>query len=67
MGKRISIPCPARTVAVLDRLTKPGNCSRFIGCAVLCCVETQGKRNLRERLAAIADAERGLEIAARRS
>jgi CopG family transcriptional regulator / antitoxin EndoAI len=66
MAKRINILLPEKTVAILDRVTKPGKRSRFIDQAILHYIATQGKKNLRERLKeeAIANAERDLEIAA---
>ena len=66
MGKRIGIILPEKILAGLDRVTKPGNRSRFIDRAVLHYIETQGRQNLRERLkeGAIANAGRDLEIAA---
>jgi CopG family transcriptional regulator/antitoxin EndoAI len=66
MSKRINIVLPDKTVSVLDRVTTPGNRSRFIDRAVRHLIETEGKMNLRERLKheAIANAERDLAIAA---
>jgi metal-responsive CopG/Arc/MetJ family transcriptional regulator len=57
---------PDNTVSALDRMTTPGNRSRFIDRAVRHLIETEGKMNLRERLKqeAIANAERDLGIAA---
>lgn len=65
MSKRINIILPDRTVAILDRVAKPGNRSQFIDRAVLHYVATQGKQNLRKRLKeeALANAERDLETA----
>ncbi len=66
MSKRLNIVLPEKTVSVLDRLTTKGNRSRFIDRAVLHYVETHGKQNLREQLAAgyRANAERDLGMAA---
>jgi len=66
MSKRINIVLPDKTVSVLDRVTTPGNRSRFIDRAVRHLIETEGRMNLRERLKqeALANAERDLAIAA---
>jgi mRNA interferase MazF len=66
MSKRINMLLPEKTVAVLDRVAKPGSRSRFIDRAVLHYVETHGKQRLREQLAAgyRANADRDLEMAA---
>ena len=66
MSKRINIILPDKTVAVLDRVAKPGNRSRFIDRAVRYFIAAEGKKNLREQLKAgyRANAERDLEIAA---
>ena len=66
MSKRICIVLPDNTMSALDRVTTPGNRSRFIDRAVRHLIETEGKMNLRERLKqeAIANAERDLGIAA---
>jgi hypothetical protein len=66
MSKRIQIVLPDNTMSALDRVTTPGNRSRFIDRAVRHLIETEGKMNLRERLKqeAIANAERDLGIAA---
>jgi CopG family transcriptional regulator/antitoxin EndoAI len=66
VSKRINILLPEKTVAVLDRVTKPGTRSRFIDRAVLHYVETKGKQTLREQLKAgyRANAARDLAIAA---
>ena len=66
MSKRINIILLDKTVAVLDRVTKPRSRSRFIDRAVLHYVETEGKQSLRERLKAgyLANAERDLATAA---
>lgn len=52
MNKRINIMLPERTLAVLDRVARRGNRSRFVSEAVLHYVETQGKKSLREQLKA---------------
>jgi CopG family transcriptional regulator / antitoxin EndoAI len=66
MSKRINIVLPDATVAVLDRVSKKGDRSRFISKAVLHFVETKGKQSLRAQLAAgyRANAERDLLMAA---
>jgi CopG family transcriptional regulator/antitoxin EndoAI len=66
MSKRINIILPDKTVAVLDRVTTPGNRSRFIDRAVKHFIESGGKANLRERLKkeTMANADRDLAIAA---
>ena len=66
MNKRINIMLPERTLAVLDRVARKGNRSRFVSEAVLHYVETQGKQNLRERLKTgyLANADENLRIAA---
>lgn len=65
MSKRINIVLPDKTVAVLARVTTPGNRSRFIDRAVRHLIETEGKMSLRERLRheTISNAERDLSIA----
>lgn len=66
MNKRINILLPEETIAVLDRVAKPGNRSRFIDRAVRRLVETEGKTSLREQLKAgyRANAERDRQMAA---
>ncbi len=66
MSKRLNIVLPEETVSVLDRVTTKGNRSRFIDRAVRHYVETHGKQNLHEQLAAgyRANAERDLALAA---
>ena len=66
MSKRINIMLPERTLAVLDRVARKGNRSRFVSEAVLHYVETQGKQSLREQLKTgyLADADENLRIAA---
>ncbi|MGO9096298.1 MAG: ribbon-helix-helix domain-containing protein [Bryobacteraceae bacterium] len=65
MSKRINIMLPERTLAVLDRVARKGNRSRFVSEAVLHYVESQGKQSLRERLKAgyLANADENLRIA----
>ena len=65
MSKRINILLPETTVAVLDRVTKPGSRSRFIDRAVLHYIESLGKQALREQLKAgyRANADRDLATA----
>jgi CopG family transcriptional regulator/antitoxin EndoAI len=58
MSKRINIILPDKTVAVLDRVTTPGNRSRFIDRAVKHFIGSWGKANLRERLKQEAVANR---------
>ncbi len=66
MSRRINVMLPENTLAVLDRVTRKGNRSRFISQAVLHYVENRGKRSLREQLKAgyQANAEDSLNIAA---
>jgi CopG family transcriptional regulator/antitoxin EndoAI len=66
MNKRLNILLPEETLAVLDRVAKPGNRSRFIDLAVRRLIETEGKTNLREQLKAgyLANAGRDLKMAA---
>jgi hypothetical protein len=66
MSKRINIVLPDSTVSVLDRLATKGTRSGFIDRAVRHYVETQGKENLRQQLAAgyRANGDRDLAIAA---
>ncbi len=55
----MNIMLPEKTLAVLDRVTTRGNRSRFISQAVLDYVETQARRNLRDRLKASYEANAG--------
>ena len=66
MSKRINIVLPDTTVAVLDRVSKKGDRSRFIDRAVRHYVQIQGKQRLRAQLVAgyRANAERDLALAA---
>lgn len=65
MSKRLNIILPDSTVAVLDRVVKKGQRSRFIDKAVLNLVKTHGAANLREQLkaGALANAKLNLELA----
>lgn len=65
MSKRINIMLSDETLAVLDRVTKRGDRSRFVSSAVLHYVKSRAKQNLRERLKAgyQANAQENLEIA----
>ena len=65
MSKRINIILPDSTVAILDRVARKGNRSRFIDLAVLRLVKTEGTANLKERLkaGALASAKLNLELA----
>jgi len=65
MSKRINIILPDSTVAVLDRVARKGNRSRFIDRAVLSLVKSEGTANLKERLkaGALANAKLNLELA----
>ena len=65
MSKRINVLLPEKTIAILNRVAKSGNRSRFIDRAIVQYVETQGKRRLREELKAgyIANAERDRVLA----
>lgn len=51
MAKRINIVLPAETLAVIDKVAKPGERSRFIAQAVDHYVRAQSRARLRERLA----------------
>jgi len=66
MNKRINIVLPEKTLAVLDRVARRGNRSRFIAHAVLDYLGNHGKRILREQLEAgyQANADESLEMAA---
>ena len=66
MNKRINVILPSTTVAVLDRVATRGSRSALIDRAIRHYVETQGRRNLRERLKqeALVNAERDLQMAA---
>jgi metal-responsive CopG/Arc/MetJ family transcriptional regulator len=66
MNKRINIILPSTTVAVLDRVAPKGSRSALIDRAIRRYVETQGRRNLRERLKreALVNAGRDLRMAA---
>ena len=66
MNKRINVILPMATVAVLDRVAAKGSRSALIDRAIRRYVETQSRRNLRERLKqeALANAGRDLRMAA---
>ncbi len=66
MSKRINVILPDKTVAVLDRVARKGDRSRFIDRAVRHFIETAARANLRERLRqeAIETAGRDLAMAA---
>jgi CopG family transcriptional regulator/antitoxin EndoAI len=66
MNKRINVILPTATVAVLDRVAAKGSRSALIDRAIRRYVETQSRRNLRERLKqeALANAGRDLRMAA---
>ncbi|MGD0222274.1 MAG: hypothetical protein ABSF71_08040 [Terriglobia bacterium] len=65
MSKRINVILPDETLAVLDRVTKRGDRSRFVSRAVLHFVKSRAKQNLRGRLKAgyQANAQENLQIA----
>jgi len=65
MAKRINIILPEATVRTIDRLSRPGQRSRFIERAVLHYVATASPEALQERLkqAAIRDHDLDLGIA----
>lgn len=65
MAKRINISLPDEAIRVMDRVTRPGQRSRFIADAIHHYVTTTGKTVLRARLkeGAAKHAERDLEMA----
>jgi CopG family transcriptional regulator/antitoxin EndoAI len=65
MAKRINIILPEATIGAIDRLTQPGQRSRFIERAVEHYVTTASPEAVQERLkqAAIRDRDLDLEIA----
>jgi hypothetical protein len=65
MAKRINVILPEATVQTIDRLSLPGQRSRFIDRAVQHYVTTASPQALRERLkqAALRDHDLDLEIA----
>ena len=65
MAKRINVILPENTVRTIDRLSRPGQRSRFIERAVQHYVTTASPEALQERLkqAAIRDQDLDLEIA----
>lgn len=66
MGKRINIVLPEATVQTIDRMTGPGQRSRFIDRAVQHYVANQSIEALRARLerAAVRDQDLDREVAA---
>src|ERR1700722_15902340 len=64
MAKRINVILPEATVRTIDRLSKPGQRSRFIDRAVQHYVTTASPEALQERLkqAALRDHDLDLEI-----
>ena len=64
MAKRINVILPEATIRTIDRLTQPGQRSRFIERAVEHYVNTAGPEALQERLkqAALRDRDLDLEI-----
>ena len=68
MSKRINIILPDSTVAILDRVARKGNRSRFIDRAVLSLIKTEGTAILKARLkaGALANAKLNLELAEER-
>ena len=65
MAKRINVILPEATVRTIDRLSRPGQRSRFIDRAVQHYVTTASPEALQERLkqAALRDRDLDLEIA----
>jgi hypothetical protein len=65
MAKRINVMLPETTIRTLDRLSKPGERSRFINKAVLHYAATRSAEGLREQLkqSAIRDRDLDREIA----
>ena len=65
MAKRINVILPEATVSTIDRLSRPGQRSRFIQRAVQHYVSTASPEALRERLKqdALRDHDLDLEIA----
>jgi CopG family transcriptional regulator/antitoxin EndoAI len=65
MAKRINVILPEATVRTIDRLSRPGQRSRFIERAVQHYVATASPEALQERLkqAALRDRDLNLEIA----
>ena len=65
MAKRINVILPEATVHTIDRLSRPGQRSRFIDRAVQHYVTTASPEALQERLrqAALRDRDLDLEIA----
>jgi hypothetical protein len=65
MAKRINVLLPEATIRTIDRLSRPGQRSRFIDRAVKYFVTTASPQALQERLkqAAIRDRDLDMEIA----
>jgi CopG family transcriptional regulator / antitoxin EndoAI len=65
MYRRINITLPAKTVQLIDRVSKKGNRSRLIDKAVRRYVTDSRRANLRKRLkeGALRHAERDLSLA----
>jgi CopG family transcriptional regulator/antitoxin EndoAI len=66
MNQRINIVLPDATLSVLDTVAAKGGRSALIDRAIRYYIETQGRKNLRERLKqeALASAGRDLQMAA---
>jgi metal-responsive CopG/Arc/MetJ family transcriptional regulator len=66
MAKRINVILPEATIQTIDRLSRPGQRSRFIERAVQHYVTTASREALQERLkqAALRDSDLDLQIAA---
>jgi hypothetical protein len=61
MGKRINIVLSEKTIRRLDRITKPGERSRFIDQAVCHFIDHQSIESLRARLESAAIRDRDLD------
>ena len=61
MGKRINIVLPENTIQTIDRMTKPGERSRFINQAVRHYVANRSAEALRARLEHTAVRDRDLD------
>lgn len=61
MAKRINIVLPETTIQTIDRITKPGQRSRFINEAVLHYVAHRSTQALRARLERAAARDRDLD------
>jgi hypothetical protein len=62
MAVRINVMLPESTVRVIDRLTRPGERSRFIDRAVRHYVSTASQRVIEERLKQAAIRDRDLDL-----